>query len=320
MKKQIIDEIIESIDSAKTISLYGHINLDCDAISSVLIMYELCRKRGKEVDMYIDSDIPARFLYFQNARLIKHEKDYKVHDLSISLDTGDSKRLGAMYDSFILSKNTISIDHHKSHIQFAKQLWLNYKAASTTEMLYDLVIAMGGLNKLIASYIFAGIVTDTGCFAFDSTTKHTHDISGILLDEGINSGEIIQKLYRDVSVNAFKLRNRALSKCEMFDNNKIAFVIFTTKDFRETDTVSSDTEGTINMLLDIETVKIAFAISESEKGFSKVSIRTKDEYNAIDIASKFNGGGHVRAAGCRIDGSPMKAKQLLLDAARSCIK
>ena len=307
MKKQIIDEIIKSIDSANTISLYGHINPDCDAISSVLIMYELCRKRGKEVDMYIDSDIPARFMYFSNAKFIKHEKDYKVHDLSISLDTGDSKRLGAMYDSFVLSKKTISIDHHKSHIQFAK-------------ILFDLVISMGGLNKLIASYIFAGIVTDTGCFAFDSTTKHTHDVAGILLDEGINSAEIIQKLYRDVSVNAFKLRNRGLSKCEMFDNNKIAFVIFTTKDFRETGTVSSDTEGTINMLLDIQTVKIAFAISESENGFSKVSIRTKDEYNAIDIASKFNGGGHIRAAGCRIDASPIKAKQLLLDAARSCIK
>jgi len=95
---------------------------------------------------------------------------------------------------------------------------------------------------------------------------------------------------------------------------------FTIKDFRETDTVSSDTEGIINMLLDIQTVKIAFAISESENGFSKVSIRTKDEYNAIDIASKFNGGGHIRAAGCRIDASPIKAKQLLLDAARSCIK
>ena len=87
MKEQIIDEIIKSIDSAKTISLYGHINPDCDAISSVLIMYELCRKRGKEVDMYIDSDIPARFLYFQNARLIKSDQDYKVHDPSISLDT-----------------------------------------------------------------------------------------------------------------------------------------------------------------------------------------------------------------------------------------
>ena len=88
MKEQIIDEIIKSIDSAKTISLYGHINPDCDAISSVLIMYELCRKRGKEVDMYIDSDIPARFLYFQNARLIKYTTYLYLSILEIVSDLG----------------------------------------------------------------------------------------------------------------------------------------------------------------------------------------------------------------------------------------
>ena len=312
----MISKVIEEIKKAKSISIYGHINPDCDAISSMLIMAKICEKLGKEVDMYVDSDVPAKYKYFKDTNKIKKQNDLKIHDLSIAVDCGDLNRLGEMDKSFYLSKNTIAIDHHASHKEFAKITWLDGNACSTTSILFKLVKELGLMDKEIATYIFAGIVTDCGCFSFDSTTKETHLIAAELIEQGIDAPEIIHKLYYEKSIGRFKLKNEVLSKAEFFHDNEIAVITFTNAEYMKTGTTSADSEGVISNLMDISTVKIAFAISEIIKNQAyKVSIRTKDKYNAIDIASKFNGGGHMRAAGCRINNTCKAVKASLVETA-----
>lgn len=312
----MINRIIQAIKDANCISVYGHINPDCDAISSMLTVARMCEKLGKKVDMYVDSDVPGKYKYFKDIYKIKTQNDLKIHDLSIAVDCGDLNRLGEMEKSFFLSKNTVAIDHHISHKEFAKLTYLDATACSTTSILYKIAKELNLLDKELATYIFAGIVTDCGCFSFDSTTRETHIIAAELMDLGIDAAEIIHKLYYEKSIGRFKLKNNVLANAEFYHNDEIAVILFTSNEYKKTGTTSSDSEGIISNLMDISSVKIAFSISEIVKNKAyKVSIRTKDKFDAVQIAEKFEGGGHKRAAGCRINNTCNAVKTALVDCA-----
>ena len=102
--------------------------------------------------------------------------------------------------------------------------------------------------------------------------------------------------------NKFMLENVVLNKCKFYENDQIAIITFTEEDFKQTNTSLNDTLGTIVKVIDIDSVKIAYAISEASTKSYKIMIRTKKDIDASDIASEFGGGGHARAAGCRING------------------
>ena len=90
----------------------------------------------------------------------------------------------------------------------------------------------------------------------------------------------------------------------------------TEKDFKDTSTTLTDTLGTIVKVIDIDTVKVAFAISEAAPRSYKIMIRTKENIDASDIAREFGGGGNVRASGCRLNGYYEDIVDKLLKVAR----
>ena len=116
--------------------------------------------------------------------------------------------------------------------------------------------------------------------------------------------------------NKFMLENAVLTKCKFFEDDKIAIISFTENDFKQTNTSMNDTLGTIVKVIDIDTVKVAFAISEASPKSYKIMIRTKDGIDASDIAREFGGGGHIRAAGCRLNGYYEDIVDKLLKVAR----
>jgi phosphoesterase RecJ-like protein len=64
---------------------------------------------------------------------------------------------------------------------------------------------------------------------------------------------------------------------------------------------SSETEGLVNFLAGVEGAFAATLVQESHDGW-RVSLRSTTE--AVDVASLaalFGGGGHPRAAGCRLE-------------------
>ena len=181
---------------------------------------------------------------------------------------------------------------------------------------FDLLDGMGLVDKGVAALLFGGIVADSGCFQYPSTTARTHEIARELMGYGIDAADIIYRVHRRLTPPVFALKTRVLSNCRFFDGGKIALLTFTKKDFEETGTSPSDTEGMIASAIDVDGVEVAFAVSEAAEKSFKVSIRTKDSADACDIASAFGGGGHSRAAGCRMNGFYEDVVDKLLKAAR----
>ena len=119
---------------------------------------------------------------------------------------------------------------------------------------------------------------------------------------GFDAEAIIYNVFKKTSINKFMLENRVLSKCKFYENNQIAIITFTQDDFQSTSTSMNDTLGTIVSVIDIDSVKIAYAVAEAANRSYKIMIRSKNGVDSSDIAREFGGGGHQRAAGCRLNG------------------
>lgn len=313
--KDRLQNIADMLKGAKDIAVIAHTNPDGDAISCALAVCRALRSLGKNAVPVCDSAVPEKYLFMEGAESFVLP-DKTVHEAALAVDCSDLSRLGGAGKMFLSAKKRAAIDHHKSHENFAQTDYVEADSAACAEIIYLLLDGMGLVDKTVAELVFAGIVADSGCFQYPSTTERTHDIARKLMAFGIDSADIIYRVVRRVTPAVFALKNRVLSKCRFFDGGSIAVITFTAKDFEETGTSLDNTEGIITSAIDVDGVEVAFAVSEaSEKSF-KVSIRTKESADASDIASAFGGGGHSRAAGCRVNGFYEDVIDKLLKAAR----
>ena len=92
------------------------------------------------------------------------------------------------------------------------------------------------------------------------------------------------------------------------------------KDFSATGAEVNDTEDVVNRLLSVEGVEVAALFVELEGGTTKISLRSRTNFDVQSIAEQFGGGGHRAAAGVRISQPLAEARQLVVDAVGSRMK
>ena len=258
-------------------------------------------KKGKTVSMYCDTPISQR-----NSRFVGSDRislpDSSVHELGISVDASDIDRLGGCIKSFLSCKSQIAIDHHKSFKRFTETCFVDKDACACAQIVFKLVKEMKLIDSRVAQLLFCGIVTDSGTFAYSSVTPETHEIAAELMRYDFDAADAIYNVFRSTSMERFNLKRRVLSNAKFFDDGQVGIIVFKSADFTATNTTTADTEGIINELIDIDSVKVAYALSEVGDKNYKLSVRTKDPVDASEIAGLYGGGGHKNAAGCRVNG------------------
>ncbi|MBR4800073.1 MAG: bifunctional oligoribonuclease/PAP phosphatase NrnA [Clostridia bacterium] len=294
-------DIIKMINRANDVAIYCHTNPDGDALGSMLALAFALEKKGKKVKAYCDTSISKR-----NAKFLGSERisapDSVAHELGISVDSSDLDRLGNCVKSFLSCKSQIAIDHHKSFKRFTEICYVDKDACACAQIIFSLLKEMKLIDKTVAQLLFGGIVTDSGCFAYPSVTPKTHEIAAELMELGFDAADVIYDTFRSTSKARFDLKRRVLQNAKFFSEDKIAVIVFTAEDFKATGTSAVDTEGIINELIDVETVKVAYALSQVGDKNYKLSVRSKNPVDASEIAGLFGGGGHMNAAGCRVNG------------------
>ena len=244
--KDRLQNIADMLKGAKDIVVIAHTNPDGDAISCALAVCRALRSLGKNAVPVCDSAVPEKYLFMEGAESFVLP-DKTVHEAALAVDCSDLSRLGGAGKMFLSAKKRAAIDHHKSHENFAQTDYVEADSAACAEIIYLLLDGMGLVDKTVAELVFAGIVADSGCFQYPSTTERTHDIARKLMAFGIDSAGIIYRVVRRVTPSVFALKNRVLSKCRFFDGGSIAVITFTAKDFEETGTSLDNTEGIITM-------------------------------------------------------------------------
>lgn len=318
-------KIIKALGTSEKIAIFAHTNPDGDAIGSMLAMYTFLKKKEKivrAVPSNTTTSLPPKLSFLPHFDKIGTESP-EVYDCCIAVDCGDASRLSdENFKVFIKAKTRIVIDHHESHESFAPLTLCETSAASTTQIIYKLLeeYDIATIDDDIAMQLYVGMVTDSGSFSYSNTSVETHAVASKLLGYNIDAGYVSRKVMKDTPFNNFNLKNKVLSKAKFFEDNQIAVISFNNEDFESTSTTESDTEGIINNILDIETVKVAISIAEIKDKAYKVSFRTKEKVNAASIARVFGGGGHSRAAGCRVYGYYEDVYNKLLSATTEMLK
>ena len=314
-------EILNKIESASNILIITHINPDGDTLGSASALKSFI---GDKADILIQIEdnfqFPSTYTFLPHLNnAVNFSTLEDKYDLVIALDCASIDRIiNKAREIFDKSENTIAIDHHKTNKGYAKLNLIKGGISSTGEVLYDFFNALNiEITSDMAVGLYAAILTDTGCFKYESTTSHTFEIAKELSKTGINTCEIADLCYTNKPKNMVLFQNYLVSNAIFCLNDKIAYTLIS-KEIQEKYQIKDEyTEGICETLRSIANVEIAFVIKETPFG-AKVSIRTK-EIDATLIAAKFNGGGHKRAAGCTIKEKLTAASELLLKEAKELL-
>lgn len=205
--------------------------------------------------------------------------------------------------NFESASKRINIDHHISNEHGCGDV--NYVVpgcSSTAELVYD-VLDKEWIDKEIAKAIYIGIIHDTGIFHYSSTTPKTLRIAADLIEYGFNFSEIIDQTIYEKTYIQNQLLGRALLESIIFMDGRCIVSTIDQKILNFYDATPKDLEGIVNQLRIIKGVECAifmYAIGNLEY---RVSLRSCKYVDVSKIAAYFGGGGHVRAAGCNINGT-----------------
>lgn len=304
----------EKILQSKKICIASHVQPDGDNLGSMLALGLALKKINKEVYMVQTDPVPVDFMFLPGSKEIKELKNYDNIDLFIALDSSDEERLGHNKELIEKSDFVINIDHHISNTNYGDINIVDSKSGSTAELIFKMIKLLEiEIDKDIGTCIYTGISTDTGNFMYENTRPETHLVAAELLEIGIDKKSINLNIYQNKSLEKTKLFIKTLENLEIYLDNRVAIVQVTRDILSETGAKMEDTNGIISFIRDIENIEVAIMLKEFGENEVKVSMRSKEYIDVSEVCSKFDGGGHKRAAGCTIENSLEFAKKALIN-------
>lgn len=314
------------IKSAKKILLIGHIHPDADAIASLGAMIEVLQTEGLDFYAYAANKTGQGYEFIPNESLINNDQPiWSDFDLVITLDCGSLSRTGLeeeireiLVNRMAQAKETpyfIEFDHHEPQDAFADLEIRLPDKASTTEIIYHFLRANNiNITKALATCILIGLLTDTGHFLHANSSQETIAVSSEMLLLGASLPKIISHTVSNRSFSALKAWGRALENTYFNQESGLMISALTKNDLEELLPPISlrpdpDLFGDIvSFLSNIKGVQVAVLLRE-EQGVVKGSLRTNKSINVAEIAKKWGGGGHQKAAGFSIKGKLVKKEK-----------
>lgn len=303
-----MSQAAEMLKNNNNILIICHKSPDGDTLGSGFGLYFALTKMKKNARVICSDTFPARYDFIYKGY---KEKQFEP-EFIVAVDLADVPLFGentAQYSD----KIDLCIDHHPSNTLYAKNTYLSITAA-TAEIIYELIKQLNvTFDEQIATALYTGICTDTGCFKYSNTTASTHRIAADMIDAGA-SYKMINRIMFDTKSPARIVVERAVyNSIEYFFDGKCALCVISQSLMQESGADEYEIEGISALPRQIEGVEVGITMRENFDGSYRVSIRTSDNVDASELAKMLGGGGHARAAGCRI-GAPLdKAKKLLID-------
>lgn len=313
MQKEKIQGLKQYLSEPRNIVITNHVNPDGDAMGSALAMQMLLSSQGHNATVIVPNDYPhflkwlpseKKVVVFENERE-NSEALINASNLIVVLDYNALHRSGPMQETLeAFEGKYLMIDHHQQPDDFADWMISDTSKCSTAQMVYEFAEQfnlLSGMNSAIAENIYTGIVTDTGSFRFSSTTAATHKITAHLLELGVKPDSVYNNIFDANSVSRFKLLGCMLENMKVFQSKGSVILYLSEEDQTKHNFRKGDSEGFVNYGLSIKGITFAVFIRE-EKGFCKISLRSKGDLDVNQISRQnFNGGGHKNAAGGMVE-------------------
>lgn len=319
MNSQIeLDDIVNVLAKAKKVGIFTHVSPDGDAIGSCLSAYLGLLQLKKEVVVVMD-EVSSCFRFLPHFEDIRSEVDCDF-DVTIALDCATRARLYDPNQSFDMGEHSIAIDHHISNTYFADFNYVEESSPATCKTLIKIFKRLGiTLTKEIGECLMAGIITDTGGFRYDTVDSETFEFASMMLGLGVNISDIYYRTFDLKSKSQFELATLATSRIKFYFQDRVALTYITQADFKKVNARVGDHEGIVNVGRNVNGVEVSVFLREISLNCYRVSLRSNHYVNVSEVASRFDGGGHFRAAGCDIHDSLDVVIKKLLEEIKKCL-
>ena len=289
----MFEEIYKKILEYKTIIIHRHTKPDGDALGSQMGLKECLISTFPDKNVKIVGDENERFNWLGKMDTVSD--DEYSNALCIIVDSGsehlinDTRYLNAAY--------VIKIDHHIPQGEYGDLAYVDASSESCASIIAEMAFECNlVLNSKSASYLFTGIVTDSGRFRYSQTTSRTFQIVSKLLEYNIDTNYIYNKIYIDRLSNV-KLKAKMVDKFVVTENG-LAYLINTKEEIREYGVPIFDiSRGMVGIMSGIEEISVWANFSEDESGDIYCELRSSGK-DVNKIAAKYGGGGHMQASGC----------------------
>lgn len=301
---------------ADNILLLAHQYPDGDTLGSNYALCMALRSMGKRVRVLCGDPIPEKYNYMtESVEMPNFEPEYIC-----ALDVADAKLLGPKLQAEYGHRVNLCIDHHSTHAGYANYACVDPTCAAAAMLILRIIRLLGvELTPAMATCIYTGIATDTGCFKYSNADATAHRMAAECMDLGIPY-EMINRVNFDMKSRArIELERLALDGMEFYHQGRVAIMTITNDMVKQSNAEENDMEGLPPIPRQIEGVWVGVTLRQKADGNYKISVRTGTHADASAICVLLGGGGHNRAAGCTVEGTREEAKAAILKAVEQAL-
>ena len=318
---RIYREVIREIRRGRSFLVTTHANPDGDALGSALALATGLVKLKKKVKVYNQDPVPHSLRFLPNSNWVSnHLGAGERYDVAFIVDCADLDRVSESFVKHPGIAKRIVLDHHLRSGRAGDINLVEVKAASSGVVVYNVLKKIPvPITKEIATNVYCTLVTDTGSFRYSNTDATVHQLARDLLKIGVDPWTVSKNIYESFPVERLKLLGKVLNTLQISPDGRIASMVLTKEMLKETGASEDLAEDFINFPRSIDSVEVAVQFREIEDGY-KMSFRSKDVVDVAELASRFGGGGHERAAGCKMKGSLPEIKEKILGAVQEALQ
>jgi phosphoesterase RecJ-like protein len=307
-----LDEAVAFLRDCEEVMLTSHINSDGDGIGGCLALAGLLRKLGKSPSIVLQ-DVPAdaySFLSDFDSIVQATTPPPRTFDRVVVLDCPAIERMGVATESIAEGAAILNLDHHVDNQRFGDVNIASNEVCSTCELVYHIAAHMGlEIEADTAEQLYTGIIFDTGTFRYSLTTPISMEVAAELVRRGARLDHIADRLYNNSTLGSVKVVGRAIESLQLHCDARFAILHLTTQDIQ-----LGDPEAAVNYGLMVGGVEVTALLKEEQPGKFRISLRSREAVDVSALAHGFGGGGHARAAGCRLEGTAEEVKRQLHEA------
>ena len=299
MNREQMELILGKIKEYNRIIIFRHFRPDGDAIGSTKGMREILRATYPEKEIYLLNNDYSDYLRFLGGEDEPIADELYADALALVLDTGTEDRISNQ--KYKLCREIAKIDHHIDHKPYGDYCWIEEEKSSTCEMVAEFYYAFRDelkMNKEAATYLYTGMVTDSGRFRFRDVSGDTMRYAGMLLDQGIDTDTLYANLYIK-DFEELKFQSYVYKKMKITKNG-VAY-IFVDKAMQKKFGLSSEqASACVSHLESIRGSLIWAAFIENAES-KTIRVRLRSRFVTVsEIAERYRGGGHACAAGATL--------------------
>ncbi len=313
MNAEVMEKILQKIKEYDRIMLFRHVRNDGDCVGATKGLKRILQLSFPEKEIYLIDQETAAYLAFMGPEDEPVADELYTDALGIIIDTASENRISNK--KYALCKELIKIDHHIPLESFGDLMWVEEERSSACEMIvtfYETFKDELKIDKEAATYLYTGMVTDSGRFKYDGVTGDTMRCAGILLDVGVDTPRLFARLYLE-AYEYLKFKAHIYERMQITENG-VAYIYIDQAMQKEFGLSLEQASACVGNLDSIRGCICWIAFIENGDEEQSIRVRLRSRFVHINpVAEKYRGGGHACASGATVYGKE-EVDELLRDA------